>query len=64
MTRELQDRAIAARNMAAEVRYAVRASARPTCAPEVAQLALVVEGLANMVRDLAEMVDRERGARR
>lgn len=64
MSRELQDRAIAARNMAAEVRHAVTASQRPTHAPEIARLALVVEGLAAMVRDLADVVDRERGARR
>jgi hypothetical protein len=64
MSRELQDRAVAARNMAAEVRLAVRTSQRPTCGPELARLALVVEGLANMVRDLADVVDRERGARR
>jgi hypothetical protein len=64
VSRELQDRALAARNMAAEVRHTVASSERPTHGPELVRLALVVEGLANMVRDLADVVDRERGARR
>jgi hypothetical protein len=64
VSRELQDRAVFARNMAAEIRVMLQAESRTYAhAPEMARLAFIVAELANTVRDLADLVDRERGAR-
>jgi hypothetical protein len=64
MSRELQDRAAAARDLAARLWTELQPASRTYAyAPEMARLTLAVADLATTVRDLADLVDRERGAR-